>query len=384
MRGSLTGLRVIDVTTSVAGPFATMVLGDLGADVVKVERPGSGDDTRHWGPPSWDGESCHFNALNRNKRSVTVDMSSAEGVATIRRLAETADVFVENLRPGSLDRKGLGFAHLRAANPRLVYCSITGYGPTGPLADQPAYDPLMQAFSGLMSMVGAPGSEPARIPVSILDQGAGMWAVIGILDALRTRERTGLGTHVQTSLLGTALMWQPVQVANYLAARELPQRLGSGTIGIYPYGAFPTRDRDIVIAAGNQRLWVALCEVLDYPQLLADDRFATNAARVSARAALTDLLAARLRTADSATWLARLAAAGVPCAPINTLDVVVAHEQVRAIGAIAPIAHPTIDGYRAVVTPLSDETGPLSRFRAAPALGEHNDEILDELDGGHS
>jgi crotonobetainyl-CoA:carnitine CoA-transferase CaiB-like acyl-CoA transferase len=379
MRGSLAGVRVVDVTTSVAGPFATMVLGDLGADVIKIERPGTGDDTRHWGPPTWDGQSCHFNALNRNKRSVTLDLSSQEGVADLRELAATADVFVENLRPGSLDRKGLGYERLRAANPGLVYCSITGYGPSGPLRDKPAYDPLMQAFSGLMSMVGAPGSEPARIPVSILDQGSAMWAVIGVLDALRTREHTGRGSHVQTSLLGTALMWQPVQVANYLAAGELPQRLGSGTIGIYPYGAFPTADRDIVIAAGNQRLWVALCEAIDRTDLLKDERFASNPARVSERAVLGGILSDHLKTAGSDTWLAKLEDAGVPCSPINTLDTVLAHEQVDDIGAVQPIPHPLIDGYRAVVTPLADEHGPITDLRAAPELGEHTDEVLAEL-----
>jgi crotonobetainyl-CoA:carnitine CoA-transferase CaiB-like acyl-CoA transferase len=379
MRGSLRGVRVIDLTTSVAGPFATMILGDLGADVVKIERPGTGDDTRHWGPPTWEGQSCHFNALNRNKRSVTLDLSSPEGIADLRALAARADVFVENLRPGSLERKGLGYEDLRVGNPRLVYCSITGYGPSGPLREKPAYDPLMQAFSGLMSMVGAPGSEPARIPVSILDQGSAMWAVIGVLDALRSRERDGTGSHVQTSLLGTALMWQPVQVANYLAAGELPERLGSGTIGIYPYGAFPTADRDIVIAAGNERLWRALCEAIGRTDLLQDARFASNPARVSERALLRGILSDHLRTAGSDIWLARLEDAGVPCSPINTLDTVLAHEQVDAIGAVQPIPHPLIDGYRAVVTPLADEDGPLTELHAAPGLGEHTDEVLAEI-----
>ncbi|SNT53386.1 formyl-CoA transferase/CoA:oxalate CoA-transferase [Actinomadura meyerae] len=381
MRGSLDGVRVVDLTTSVAGPFATMVLGDLGADVVKIERPGTGDDTRHWGPPTWDGQSCHFNALNRNKRSVTLDLSSPEGIADLRALAATADVLVENLRPGSLERKGLGYEALRADNPRLVYCSITGYGPSGPLRQKPAYDPLMQAFSGLMGMVGAPGSEPARIPVSILDQGSAMWAVIGVLDALRSRERSGSGSHVQTSLLGTALMWQPVQVANYLAAGELPQRLGSGTIGIYPYGAFPTADRDIVIAAGNQRLWVALCEAIGRPELPQDARFASNPARVSERATLGAILSDHLRGEGSDTWLAKLEDAGVPCSPINTLDTVLAHEQVERIGAVPPIPHPQIDGYRAVVTPLADENGPITELRPAPDLGEHTDEVLAEIRG---
>jgi crotonobetainyl-CoA:carnitine CoA-transferase CaiB-like acyl-CoA transferase len=379
MKGSLTGVRVIDLTTSVAGPFATMILGDLGADVIKVERPGAGDDTRHWGPPTWEGQSCHFNALNRNKRGITVDLSSEDGVELVRGLAADADVLLENLRPGSLAAKGLGYDDLRALNPRLVYTSITGYGPDGPLAAKPAYDPLMQAYSGLMSMVGAPGSEPARVPVSILDQGAGMWAVIGTLNALRERDFSGQGAHVQTSLLGTALMWQPVQVANYLAAGELPTRLGSGTIGIYPYGHFPAADKDIVIAAGNQALWERLCAVIDCPELLEDPRFATNAARVAAREDLRRLLAERLEAEPAQHWLTLLDSAGVPCAPINQLDAVLAEEQVAASEAIVAIDHPHIPGYRAVTTPLRDEHGPLGGFRPAPGLGEHNEEILAEL-----
>lgn len=376
MRRSLEGLRVIDLTTSVAGPFATMILGDLGADVIKIERPGVGDDTRHWGPPRWNGESCHFNALNRNKRSVALDLGTPEGIEAVRDLARGADILLENLRPGSLQRKGLGFDDLRSINPALIYVTISGYGPRGPRAESPAYDPLMQAYSGLMSMVGAPGSEPARIPVSILDQGSGMWAVIGALNALRSREATGEGSHVQTSLLGTALMWQPVQVANWYAGGALPERLGSGTIGIYPYGHFPTADSDIVIAAGNQRLWERLCSVIGADELVEDPRFLTNEDRVARRDPLRLLLAERLERRASREWIAALDAAGVPCAPINRLDQALADPQVAEGGFIADIEHPRIPGYRAVALPLEDETGPVGRYAPAPDLGAHNEEIL--------
>lgn len=384
MHRSLIGLRVLDMTTSVAGPFATMVLGDLGADVIKIERPGVGDDTRYWGPPTWDGQSCHFNALNRNKRSVTVDLSSREGVDVISALASEADVLVENLRPGSLAKKGLGYEELRKANPRLIYTSISGYGAVGPLSMKPAYDPLMQAYSGLMSMVGAPGSAPARIPVSILDQGSGMWAVIGIFNALLDREATGLGSHVQTSLLGTALMWQPVQITNYFAAGQLPERLGSGAIGIYPYGHFATADKNIMIAAGNQRSWEALCGVLNRRDLLDDSRFDTNSKRVEAREPLRVLLEEALKERPADFWLSELDNAGVPSAPINELNEVLTGEQVRAAELIVDIEHPHIKEYRAVNTPLRDESGPLTGYRAAPDLGEHTEDVLAALRYGRA
>jgi crotonobetainyl-CoA:carnitine CoA-transferase CaiB-like acyl-CoA transferase len=378
MAGSLTGIRVLDVTTSVAGPFATLVLGDLGADVLKVERPGSGDDTRHWGPPFWNGESPHFTALNRNKRSVALDLKDPADAATFGRLVDTADVLVQNLRPGALARAGFGYADAARRNPRLVYCDITGYGSGGPLSDRPAYDPLMQAFSGLMSMTGEEGGPPARIPVSILDQGTGMWAAIAVLDALRERDRTGAGTHLEVSLLGTALMWQPAQLGNHFADGTVPGRLGSGTIGIYPYAAFPTADGWIVVAAGNQSLWLRLCVVLDRPDLPADPRFAGNPDRVAHREELFAELAKALADRTSAEWVAALETAGVPCAPIHTLDQVVRHEQVTAIEAIGPVPHPRVPDFRTVRLPLRNRGRYPGLRRPAPQLGEHGPAWLDD------
>lgn len=379
MTGSLNGIRVVDVTASVAGPFATLILADLGADVIKVERPGVGDDTRGWGPPFWQGESCHFSALNRNKRSIELDLKDPDGAAGFRDLLGTADVLVQNLRPGTLAKLGFSYEEVARVNPRLIYCDITGYGPDGPLSGAPAYDPLMQAFSGLMSLTGEDGRPPVRIPASILDQGTGMWTALAVLDALRTRERTGAGVHVETSLLNTALMWLPAQFTTYFAAGEVPKRLGSGTIGIYPYAAFPTATGHVVVAAGNQGLWARLCETLSRRDLLDDPRFASNAERVDHRDELFGELAATLSTKDSGHWVRKLGEAGVPCTPIQTLDEVAEHEQVEALGALPRLPHPRIEDFRAVMLPLRED-GEYPAFRLAPPLlGEHTGEVLKEV-----
>lgn len=380
MFGSLEGIRVVDVTMSVAGPFATQILGDLGADVIKVERPEVGDDTRRWGPPFWDeGESCTFSALNRNKRSVVLDLKDDRGRETFVDLVSGADVFVQNLRPGSLTKLGLGHEEMRARNPQLVYCDMTGYGREGPRAAAPAYDPLMQAFGGLMSLNGEEGRAPARIPASILDQGTGMWTAIAVLDALRTRERTGLGAHVHTSLLNTALMWLPSQIMGYFAAGVVPQRLGSGTVGIYPYAAFPTSDNWVIIAAGNENLWQRLCSAIGREELTRDERFLLNPDRVAHREELFDELASTLRTSDGATWVEKLTAAGVPTTPIQTIDKVVVDEQVTAIGALPLVPHPRIDDFRVVNMPIQVDGEYAPVRRVPPLLGEHNVEVIGEL-----
>lgn len=375
MTGSLAGIRVVDLTMSVAGPFATQILGDLGADVVKVERPPHGDDTRRWGPPFWGDDGSLFQGLNRNKRSLLLDLKDEADKATLTRLVDEADVLVQNMRPGTLDRLGFSYDAVRARNPRLVYCEITGYGPAGPLKDRPAYDPLMQAFSGLMSLTGEEGRAPARIPASILDQGSAMWAVIGILDALARRERTGEGSLVQTSLLETALNWLPSQLMGYFAQGAVPRRMGSGTPGIVPYEAFEAFDGWIIIAAGNDNLWRRLCGAIGRPDLLADDRYATNPGRVTNRAELSQELSATIREKDSAHWLSVLTEAGVPVTPIQPLTEVVAHEQVQALGAFVPVPHPSIDNFRVIATPIrvNGEYYPV-RF-PPPALGEGGDEI---------
>lgn len=380
MIGSLQGIRVVDVTMSVAGPFATQILGDLGADVIKVERPEVGDDTRRWGPPFWEGEGCTFTSLNRNKRSVVLDLKDETDRESFVSLVAEADVFVQNLRPGSLSKLGLGHQAMRALNPRLIYCDMTGYGLAGPHAQSPAYDPLMQAFGGLMSLNGEKGGAPVRIPASILDQGTGMWTALAVLDALRTRDRTGEGAHVHTSLLNTALMWLPSQLTGYFAEGVVPERLGSGTVGIYPYASFPTADNWVIIAAGNEKLWQQLCGAIEREDLTRDPRFLLNPDRVAHRVELFEELAKTLRTRDSATWLEALNAAGVPATPIQTIDQVVDDEQVAAIGALPTVDHPRIDEYRVVNLPIQID-GEYARVRRVPPLlGEHNDDVLGDVE----
>lgn len=376
---SLAGIRVVDLTGSVAGPFATQILGDLGADVIKVERLGKGDDTRSWGPPFWNDESATFLALNRNKRSLCVDLKSDEGLGVVRELLDTADVFIQNLRPGAAAKLGLTRDELAKTNPRLVVCDLSGFGPRGAMKDNAAYDPLLQAFGGLMSLTGEQGGAPVRIPASILDQGTGLWSVIGILDALRTRDTTGVGSLVQTSLLGTALQWLPAQITGYLADGTVPQRLGSGTVGIAPYQAFPTSDGHLVIAAGNDGLFSRLCGVLDRPDLLADARFVDNPTRVRNRVELVEEITRTTTTFASEKLAAALTEVKVPVAVIHTLDQVVAHEQVAALGLIHEQEHPRIPDFRTVAMPIEFDGEFTPVHHVPPLLGEHTGEILSEL-----
>lgn len=380
--GSMSGLRVVDLTTNVAGPWATQILAELGADVIKIERE-SGDDTRGWGPPFWGDahEGVSFSALNRGKRSVVLDLRSEAGRSIFERLVRDADVLVQNLRPGALERLGFDWQRLQQLNPRLVYAELSGFGHVGPRAQEPAYDPLMQAYSGLMSLVGEDDRPPSRIPVSVLDMGTGMWTAIAVLDALRSRDRTGAGAHLQLSLLETALSWMPFQLLGHLASGKVPRRQGSGTPGIAPYQAFETDDGYIVIAAGNQRLWESLCGAIDRPDLTADGRYLDNARRVENRDALVDELTGVLRTRPTDDWFARLQQAGVPCSPLNTLDAVVTDEQVAALGVVEQFTHP-IDGhdYAIVRVPINVDGERHHIQRLAPRLGEHTAEVLAELD----
>lgn len=366
----LSGVRVLDVTTNVAGPFATQILGDLGADVVKVERPAGGDDTRGWGPPNWprSGESVTFSSLNRNKRSIALDLTAEPDRAVFERLLTDADVVVQSMRPGAFERLGYGYERLREINPAVVYAELRGFGPVGPRADEPAYDPLMQAFSGLMSLTGEADRPPSRIPVSILDKGTGMWTAIGILNALRRRDATGAGAHVVTSLLETALTWESTQLTGYLANGEVPEPLGSATAGIAPYQAFATADAHIVIAAGNERLWQKLCAALGREELLDDPRFADNSRRFEQRAALEQELTATLRTRPADQWIETLAQAGVPASVIRRVDEVVEDEQVRALGALEQVPHPIEEGYTLVHTPILTDGSRFPLRSNPPAL----------------
>ena len=379
MDAPLAGLLVADLTQNVAGPYCTQILGDMGAQVVKVERPGRGDDSRAWAPPYWGRESAAFMSVNRNKRSLAVDMKAAEGRDILERLVARADVLVQSLRAGVLDELGLGWESARRLNPRLIYCSITAFGTDGPYRDRPGYDPLMQAYGGIMSITGHPGAPPARVPVSLVDMGTGMWAVTAILAALRERDRTGLGAHVTTALLDTALAWTTFQMTNHLASGEVPEPQGSGTPMIAPYEAFPSRDAWVMIAAGSDALFAKCCAALDLAALPADPRFSSNPARVKNRGALFETLASVTRTLSTQELLARLQHAGVPAAPILTLDQVAAEPQTEASGMLIPSKHPRVPEYRAVGLPIRWDGERPGVSRVPPLLGEHTAEVLAEL-----
>ena len=373
----LSGIRVADFSRVLAGPLATMLLADLGADVIKIERPETGDDTRGWGPPFIGGDAAYFLSLNRNKRSVTLDLSSDEGRSAARRLALTSDVVVENFRPGLMERFRLDHGSLAAEHPGLVYCSLTAFG-EGEGAARPGYDIIVQALSGLMSFTGHPGGEPTKVGVALLDVVCGLYASNAIQAALIGRGATGRGARVSVSLFDASVAALVNQAANYLLGGLVPQPLGNAHPNIVPYQLFETADRPIILAAGNDRLFERACEVIGRPELAADERFATNAARVRNRDALIPLLSAELASRNAAEWLAALEAAAVPCAPVRTLDEVFASAEGAA--AIQEIDDPARGLLRLVADPIRvGGRMPPARF-PPPLLGEHTDEILAELD----
>lgn len=375
----LAGILVADLTQNVAGPTCTQILGDMGAEVVKVERPGRGDDARAWAPPYWGPESATFMAVNRSKRSLAVDMKKAEGRAVLERLIARADVLVQSLRAGAIEELGLDWERARLINARLVYCSVTAFGTEGPLSDRPGYDPLMQALGGIMSVNGHPGQPPARVPVSIVDMGTGMWAAIAILGALRERDRTGRGANVTTALYETALAWGAFQMNQFLGTGEVPQPQGSGTAMICPYEAFPTRDAWVMIAAGSDALFAKACEALGVPGMPRDPRFKDNPTRVAHRGEVFEALSAVTRAFTSADVLDRLQRAGVPSAPILTLDKVAVAPQTEASGMLIPAKHPRIPDYRAIGLPIRWDGERPAVSRVPPLLGEHTAEVLVEL-----
>jgi len=379
MDAPLARLLVADLTQNVAGPTCTQILGDMGADVIKVERPGRGDDARAWAPPFWGEESATFMSFNRSKRSLAVDMKAPEGRAILERLIGRADVLVQSLRAGAIEELGLGWERAHALNPRLVYCSITAFGTDGPLSGRPGYDPLMQAYGGIMSVNGHAGQPPARVPVSLVDMGTGMWAAIAILGALRERERTGRGANVTTALFETALAWTTFQMTHYFANGEIPQPQGSGTAMICPYEAFPTRDAWVMIAAASDALFVKAAAALGAPELPHDPRFADNPARVAHRGELLEALSRITRELSSADVLARLQGAGVPCAPILTLDRVAAEPQTEASGMLISAKHPRLPDYRTVGLPIRWDGERPGVTRVPPLLGEHTAEVLATL-----
>jgi crotonobetainyl-CoA:carnitine CoA-transferase CaiB-like acyl-CoA transferase len=377
--GILEGVRVLDLTQNVAGPFCTQVLADLGAFVIKVERPHGGDDARTWLPPEIGGESATFLALNRGKSSVAIDLSSPQGREIVARLAETVDVVVHSLRPSSAERMNLGYEALSAKNPRLIYCAISAFGNAGPLRDLPGYDPLIQAFSGIMSVTGNEGDEPVRVSVSLVDMGTGMWAAIGILAGLLKRAMGGAGTKVEASLLDTGLSWMTTFVAGFLATGQVPKKLGSAMAMAAPYQLFRTADGRIFIGAGNDRLFERVCEALGKPDLARDARFLTNKQRVEARAELQTEIEALTLSQSTSHLIAALKAAGAPCSELNDLAAALDHEQVQASGMVIPLPTPRAPHHKAVSTPLRLDGERVFVHAVPPPLGNATSDVLAEI-----
>jgi formyl-CoA transferase/CoA:oxalate CoA-transferase len=374
--GPLTGLRVLDLTHIAAGPFATMLLADMGADVIKLERPGAGDGSRQMDVSIHDGDSGYYLGLNKNKRSIEVDLSTADGIDIVRSLARNADVVVENFRPGAADRMGIGYADIAAIQPSIIYCSITGFGPRGPLRDAVAYDIVGQALSGIMSITGDHDRPPAKCGAPIGDLSSGLFATVGILAALHHRSKTGQGQHVGTSVLGASVSL----VAPYLTSRALGtsfHRVGSGHNTLAPYQAFAGSDhKAFIVAAGNDGFFAKVVEIVGLPELASDERFETNAARSQNRVSLAEVLQARFSVNTSTHWLARFAEVGVPASPINEIDDLADDEQLRANDYIVDVEHPTIGTLPVVAAPLTFSATPVSVRRPPPRLDEHHGDIL--------
>ncbi len=372
----LSGVRVIDVTTSLAGPYCTEVLAALGADVVKVEPPGAGDEARSWGPPFWNGESTMFLAMNAGKRSLALDLR--RGLEVLLRLADGADVFIQSLRPGTAEARGFGPEAVRARNSRLVYATIGAFGHRGPWSDRPGYDPLAQAAGGILSLTGEEGGPGVRVGVSMVDQGTGVWAALGIVSALHERERTGAGRTIDVSLYETTLALLSYQVTGYLGSGEIPGRHGTAFASIAPYRVYDTADGEVMIAAGNDKLFAALAETIGVPETIEDPRFRTNPDRVAHRAELDEIISRAVSGVETAALLDRLEAAGVPAAPVQDVSQVAEHPQTEALGMLQPVPHPRVPDLVTVAVPLSADGERVTHRAPPPALGADTAEVLAE------
>jgi len=391
-QGALAGIKVLDLSRVLAGPWCTQILADLGADVVKIERPGVGDDTRHWGPPflkdaqgNDTDQATYFTACNRNKRSVTVDMATPEGQALLQQMAAGADVVVENFKTGGLAQYGLDYASLRAANPRLIYCSVTGFGHDGPHAQRAGYDLMIQATSGMMSITGrpddAPGGGPLRVGVALTDLFTGVYASTAILAALEVRHRTGEGQHIDMALLDVGMAILANQASAFLNTGVAPQRQGNSHPSLAPYQDFPTQDGSMLLAIGNNGQFTRFCEAAGHPEWASDARFATNPLRVKHRAVLIPTMEEVTRTRSTAQWIALLEDKAVPCGPINDIGQAFDDEQVKARGLAVTLPRDAGDGIAqitGVASPLRLSATPPVLRHAPPALGQHTDEVLAE------
>ncbi len=374
----LSGIQVLDLSRVLAGPYCTMVLGDLGADVIKVESP-EGDETRGWGPPFAEGESAYYLCVNRNKRGMVVDFKTDEGYKILQELIRQSDVLVENFRPSTLAHFSLDYKSVSALHPKLIYCSITGFGQTGPLSNKPGYDFMIQAMGGLMSITGEPSGEPMKVGVAVADLFAGQNAVIAILAALQARNQTGKGQHLDISLFDSQVAMLANVASNFLISGNLPKRYGNTHANIVPYQSFQASDVWFVLAVGNDRQFEKLCEVIGKQELVSDARFRLNSERVKNREELVAILKPIFLEKTAREWLSALEEAGIPCGPINTLDKVFAEPQVEAREMLIHMDHAEIGDLRLVGSPLKFSDTPVDYKLPPPRLGEHTADILTEL-----
>jgi crotonobetainyl-CoA:carnitine CoA-transferase CaiB-like acyl-CoA transferase len=381
--GPLKGLRVLDLTRVLAGPTCTQMLGDLGAEVIKIERPESGDDTRNFAPPYWPetNESAYFLGVNRNKHSVTLDIAKPEGQAIIHKLLEHCDILVENFKVGALAKYGLGWEQLKAKHPRLIYCSITGFGQTGPYAPRPGYDALIQAMGGVMSLTGEPGGSPQKVGIPVADLFAGLYGCIGILAAVNHRNNTGEGQQIDIGMLDTHVAWLANQGMNYLSTGENPPRLGNQHPNISPYQEFPTKDGYIILAVGNDPTFERFCKSFGCAHLLEDERFQTNAKRVQNRDLVTQTLTPVMKSKTTAEWVDALEAQKIGCGPINTLKDVFEDPHVKAREMVVTLPHATGKEIQVIANPVKLSATPPDYRVPPPVLGEHSDQILTGLLG---
>jgi len=377
---ALDGIRVLDLTRALAGPFCTLMLGDNGADVIKVEIPGSGDDTRKWGPPFIGEESAYYLSINRNKRSLTLNLQDAQAQEVFMKLAQDIDVVVENFTPGVMGRFGLDYDAVKAVNPKVVYCSISGFGQDGPYRNRPAYDQIMQGVGGLMSITGEPDGEPQKIGIAVTDIGAGMWSAFAIMAALNHRGKTGEGQYIDISMLDAQVAWLTYQAAFFFANGEAPKRMGAAHPTLVPYQAFMCKDgKYINVAVGSERIWERFCQGMEREDLKDHPDYATNSVRVNNRGAMVSMLQEIFLTRPVAEWVKDLQAANVPCGPINDLADVFADPQVLARNMYLEMAHPTLGSIKQTGLPIKFSLTPGGLDRHPPLLGEHNQEILKSL-----
>lgn len=377
---ALEGIRVLDLTRALAGPFCTLMLGDNGADVIKVEIPGTGDDTRKWGPPFIGEESAYYLSINRNKRSLTLNLQDVQAKEVFMKLAKDTDVVVENFTPGVMGRFGLDYDAVKAVNPKVVYCSISGFGQDGPYRNRPAYDQIMQGVGGLMSITGEPDGEPQKIGIAVTDIGAGMWSAFAIMAALHHREKSGEGQYIDISMLDAQVAWLTYQAAFFFANGEAPKRMGAAHPTLVPYQAFMCNDgKYINVAVGSERIWERFCKGMGREDLKDHPDYATNSVRVNNRGAIASMLQEIFLTRPVTEWVEDLQAANVPCGPINDLADVFADPQVLARNMYLEMPHPTLGSIKQTGLPIKFSLTPGGLDRHPPLLGEHNQEILQSL-----